>query len=161
MRDIHSMPGHLIRRLQQISASVFSERVGGAGYDLTSVQYAALSAIVAVPGLDQATVAGLIAYDRVTIGGVIDRLEQKKLVERHTSNIDRRAKELYPTRSGKKTFDAMRPIVNRLQPEILTGLTKQERATFCALLKKTTSAGNEASRAPLDIARLKAKRESA
>jgi MarR family transcriptional regulator, temperature-dependent positive regulator of motility len=35
---LSDMPGHLIRRLNQVSASVFQDRVKAAGYDLTSVQ---------------------------------------------------------------------------------------------------------------------------
>ena len=45
MSEIYQMAGHLIRRLQQISVSVFTEHMRAAGYDLTPVQFAALSAI--------------------------------------------------------------------------------------------------------------------
>src|SRR3954470_14992511 len=71
------MPGHLARRFQQIAVAVFLAEVGDAGFDLTPVQYAALATIKANPGLDQVTLAGLIAYDRTTITGVVDRLVQK------------------------------------------------------------------------------------
>jgi DNA-binding MarR family transcriptional regulator len=46
------------------------------------VRYAALPVIAARPGLDQAALAGAIAFDRPTTGGVIDRLEAKGLVRR-------------------------------------------------------------------------------
>ena len=51
------MPGHLIRRLHQISVSLFAARMAEAGLDLTSVQYAALVTVRENPGLDQATLA--------------------------------------------------------------------------------------------------------
>src|SRR6476620_3512118 len=73
------MPGHLARRFQQIAVAVFLAEVEDAGFDLTPVQYAALATIKANPGLDQVTLAGLIAYDRTTITVVIDRLVQKGL----------------------------------------------------------------------------------
>ncbi len=149
MLDIHNMAGHLIRRLNQISVSVFSDRVNQAGYDVTPVQYGALAAIAAHPGLDQATLAGLIAYDRVTIGGVVDRLEQKAYVKRVVSPRDRRARELHLTGKGRDVLAALGPIVQALQSEILSGLSTQERETFLKLLEKTTDAGNELSRAPL------------
>ena len=99
---LQEMPGHLIRRLHQISVAVFSEHVAAAGLNLTSVQYAALSAIAASPGIDQATLAGSIAYDRVTIGGVVDRLVQKGLIDRRTNERDRRARVLriFPNRAS-------------------------------------------------------------
>ncbi len=151
MLDIHDMAGHMIRRLNQISVSVFSDRVAQAGYDVTPVQYGALSAIAAHPGLDQATLAGLIAYDRVTIGGVVDRLEQKGYVERVVSKRDRRARELQLSDAGRIALAALGPVVEAVQSEILGGLSAEEKESFLGLLKKTTEAGNELSRAPLKL----------
>lgn len=152
MLEFHDMPGHLIRRLQQISISVFAEKTGAAGFDLTPVQFAALAAIDRNAGIDQASLAGMIAYDRVTIGGVIDRLVQKGLVDRKTSARDRRARELSLTAPGKKLLAAIQPVVRALQRDILAGLDTAERDTFLTLLKKTTEAGNGLSRAPLKVA---------
>ena len=126
MNDIPDMPGHLARRFQQIAVAVFLAEVDQAGYDLTPVQYAAIAAISANPGIDQVTLAGLIAYDRTTITGVVDRLVQKGLVARQESSRDRRARELKVTHAGRKT---------------LTGITR--------LLQKAIASGNELSRAPL------------
>src|SRR3954447_8242579 len=86
MKDNNEMPGHLARRFQQIAVAVFHAEVGEAGYDLTPVQYAALTAVRTNQGIDQATLAGLIAYDRTTIGGVVDRLVQKGWMARNPSS---------------------------------------------------------------------------
>ena len=102
VRDNNEMPGHLARRFQQIAVAVFLAEIGEAGFDLTPVQYAALAAIRTNPGIDQATLAGLIAYDRTTITGVVDRLVQKGLLVRHPSSRDRRARELQITEAGKR-----------------------------------------------------------
>ena len=149
MSTIYSMPGHLIRRLQQISASVFAERMKAMGLDLTSPQYAALSILHDNPGIDQATLAGLIAYDRPTIGGVVDRLVNKSLIERQTNPNDRRARHLTLTDLGRSTLSRLQPIVANIQDDILPGLTDQERQTFISLAGKAASAGNRLSRAPL------------
>lgn len=79
------MAGHLIRRLHQQSTQVFVQRTQAAGYDLTPVQYAALEAIYENPGSDQKFIAELIGYDRATIGGVVERLENKGWVRRVVS----------------------------------------------------------------------------
>jgi DNA-binding MarR family transcriptional regulator len=149
MLEIHRLPGHLIRRLHQISSAVFAERMAAEGYDLTPVQYAALAAIEAEPEIDQATLAGLIAYDRVTIGGAIDRLEQKGLVSRAVSQHDRRARVLRLSPAGAKTLRELRPIIHALQDDILIGLSAAEKETFLRLIAKATEAGNALSRAPL------------
>ena len=91
--EIYNTAGHLIRRLNQISMSVFQNRVRAAGFDLTSVHFAALVLVRSHPGIDQAGLAGLIAYDRATIGGVVDRLEAKQLLDRRVSPQDRRVRE--------------------------------------------------------------------
>jgi DNA-binding MarR family transcriptional regulator len=153
MSRVYSMPGHLIRRLQQISASVFAERMKAAGSDLTSPQFAALALLHENPGIDQATLAGLIAHDRPTIGGVVERLAAKGLVERRRSEADRRAKLLRLTPSGEETLARLRPVVDRVQDEILPGLTEEERSTFLRLAAKVAEAGNDRSRAPLQLPR--------
>ena len=148
MSEIYGMPGHLIRRLQQISASVFAERMRALGLDLTSPQYAALSILAERPGIDQATLAGLIAHDRPTIGGVVERLEAKGLAERRVNPSDRRARLLRLTSEGEALLARLRPVVRALQAEILPGLTGEERAEFVRLASKVAEAGNARARAP-------------
>lgn len=149
MAEIYQMPGHLIRRLHQISTAVFAEHMAANGLDLTSVQYAALSTIAEQPQIDQVSLAGAIAYDKVTIGGVIDRLENKGLVTRSVSPNDRRMRLLKTTRAGTRLLAKVRPIVVALQDDILDGLTGAESRTLMQLMEKVTVAGNDRSRAPL------------
>ncbi|MGF0539246.1 MarR family winged helix-turn-helix transcriptional regulator [Agrobacterium sp. ES01] len=149
MLEVYEMPGHLVRRLNQASVSIFMEEIGKAGYDLTPVQYASLAAIANRPGLDQATLASHIAYDRVTIGGVVDRLVQKDLVRREISPADRRARELFLTDKGTAVLGEIRPIVRSTQDMLLVGLNNEERTQLVALLRKSADAVNERSRAPL------------
>jgi DNA-binding MarR family transcriptional regulator len=140
--NVTGMAGHLIRRLNQLSTQVFMHRTQEAGFDLTPVQFAALDAIHANPGLDQARIAARIAYDKATIGGVIDRLEQKGYLVRSISNSDRRAREVRLTKLGRKTYDEILPMVMELQTEILAGLPKTEQEQFMSLATKALQAGS-------------------
>src|SRR5215475_6019656 len=126
VREPNEMPGHLARRFQQIAVAVFLAEIEDAGFDLTPVQYAALAAIRTNPGIDQVTLAGLIAYDRTTITGVVDRLVQKGLLVRQASSRDRRARELKITDEGRKTLRAITPAVEAAQRLMLRGLTEKE-----------------------------------
>jgi MarR family transcriptional regulator, temperature-dependent positive regulator of motility len=134
--DRTEMAGHLIRRLHQQSTQVFQTRTQAAGFDLTSVQFAALDGIAEQPGIDQASLAATIGFDRATIGGVIDRLELKGLVQREVSAQDRRARQLYLTPAGEQLRAASRPVVEALQAEILAPLSAVEREAFLALAQK-------------------------
>ena len=149
MSNPNEMPGHLARRFQQIAVAVFLAEVESAGFDLTPVQYAALATISTNPAIDQITLAGLIAYDRTTITGVVDRLVQKDLVVRETSSRDRRARELTITDEGRKILRKITPAVEEAQRIMLRGLTEKEAADLMRLLRKAIAAGNELSRAPL------------
>jgi DNA-binding MarR family transcriptional regulator len=147
--DPSEMPGHLARRFQQIAVAVFLAEVEGAGFDLTPVQYAALATINANPAIDQITLAGLIAYDRTTITGVVDRLVQKNLIVRETSSRDRRARQLKITDEGRKTLRKITPAVESAQRIMLRGLNEKEADELMRLLRKAIAAGNELSRAPM------------
>ncbi|MCW5694288.1 MAG: MarR family transcriptional regulator [Pseudolabrys sp.] len=149
MRNLNDKPGHLARRFQQIAVAVFHAEMEQAGFDLTPVQYAALAAIAAHPGMDQATLAGTIAYDRTTITGVVDRLTQKGLVARNPSPRDRRAHQLSITDAGEKTLDQIEPAVQTAQQAMMAGLTAAEGKELMRLMRKAIDAGNELSRAPM------------
>lgn len=144
--SVASMAGHLIRRLNQFSTHVFQTRLQLAGYDLTPVQFAAMDVLRATPGLDQASIAAQIAYDRATIGGVIDRLEQKGYVTRAISKRDGRTREVTLTMRGTSVYDEVFPIVLTLQDDILMGLDAAEKHTFLRLAQKAVvGTGNKTS----------------
>lgn len=149
MTDLYDLPGHMIRRLHQIAVSLFAARMAESGIDLTPVQFASLAKVHGNPGIDQATLAGLIAHDRVTIGGVVDRLVAKGLLTREVSRQDRRARVLNLSPEGERLFAAALPVAISAQDDITSGLTPAERATFMNLLRKAIDAGNSLSRAPL------------
>lgn len=134
-----SMPGHLIRRLHQISTLVFLTRVRAAGFDLTPVQFATLDALGHRPGQNQASLARAIAKDRATVGAVLDRLERKDLVARPTSPWDKRARQVSLTKEGAAVLDALRAVVEGLQREILPGLSESEYRSFVALAAKASA----------------------
>src|SRR6476646_4227835 len=98
MDAVYTRPGYLFRRMQQIAVAIFVKECRA--FDLTPVQYAALIAIHTHPGIDATRLSAVIAFDRSTLGNVIERLEAKKLIERKPSPEDKRVKLLYLTRAG-------------------------------------------------------------
>ena len=149
MSPIYDLPGHLTRRLQQIAVSAFTTELEKAGFDLTPVQFGAMCVLNEHPGIDQVTLAGLIAYDRVTIGGVISRLEARGLIERTVSESDRRARVLRLSDRGAALLRTAWPAARRAQDVMTAALTAEERHDFMRLIGKVVDANNELSRAPL------------
>jgi MarR family transcriptional regulator, lower aerobic nicotinate degradation pathway regulator len=140
-------PGHLIRRLQQISFAIFVEQARA--FDITPVQYSAIFAIHHHPGIDQTALCNIIAFDRSTIGDVVARLEKKKLIKRRHGALDRRTKSLYITPLGRRLLADIEPAVTATQRLILAPLKASERNAFMRMLKRLVHLNNEHSRAPL------------
>ena len=141
------MPGHLIRRLHQISFALFLDQAKAFG--VTPVQYAALVAIRTHPGIDATRLSAVIAFDRSTLGNVIERLEAKAHIARRPAREDKRVKLLYLTRSGVALLRKVMPSVDRAQARMLQPLKAADRKTLMALLSQLVDLNNEASRVPL------------
>ncbi len=135
---IHRMPGHYIRRLQQVAVALFMREVSGT--DITPVQFAALAALRHQRSCDQATLGALIGYDRATVGGVVDRLEAKRWVVRTSEARDRRMRHVALTPAGSATLRRMTGAVERAQSELFAPLRVDERRQFARLCRKLLAA---------------------
>ena len=150
MEDIYQKPGHLIRRAQQIAVSIFLEEC--APCDITPVQYAALVALRDNPGIDATRLSALVAFDRSTLGNVLERMETKGLIVRAGNEQDRRAKILRLSPNGAQLLKDVEPLARRAQERILGPLAPEDRGVFMRMLSQLVELNNEASRAPLKIA---------
>jgi DNA-binding MarR family transcriptional regulator len=144
MDAVYTAPGYLFRRMQQIAVALFIEECRQ--FDLTPVQYAALIAIHTHPGIDATRLSAVIAFDRSTLGSVIERLEAKKLIERKPSPEDKR---LYLTKAGAAILRDIVPWVEKAQARMLQPLKAADRRVLLSLLTQLVDLNNESSRVPL------------
>lgn len=147
MDAVYAAPGYLLRRMQQIAVSIFMEECKA--FDLTPVQYAALIAIHTHPGIDATRLSAVIAFDRSTLGSVIERLQAKDFVERKPAPEDKRIKLLYLTKPGAAILREIIPAVERAQARMLEPLKPTERKALMGLMAQLVDLNNEASRVPL------------
>jgi DNA-binding MarR family transcriptional regulator len=147
MDAVYAAPGYLFRRMQQIAVSIFVEECRA--FDLTPVQYAALVAIHTHPGIDATRLSAVIAFDRSTLGSVIERLQAKDFVERKPAPEDKRIKLLYLTKPGAAILREIIPAVERAQARMLEPHKPTERKALMGLLVQLVDLNNEASRDPL------------
>lgn len=131
---IQHMPGHQVRRLQQVAVALFAETLHP--WDITPVQYAVLSTLERHAPISQTTLSALIAYDRATIGGVIDRLDAKDWLSRTLDPDDRRLRLLTLTPAGIDVLKHLHPLVQAVQERFLAPLAADERRRFEALCLK-------------------------
>ncbi|ACL58158.1 MarR family winged helix-turn-helix transcriptional regulator [Methylobacterium nodulans] len=151
MSDLYSMPGHLFRRIHQISSAIFAEECAASG--LTSVQYAALTAIRENPEVDATRLSSLIAFDRSTLGDVLERLEAKGWILRSPSPSDKRVKLLRLSPAGLQVLSDVEPAVRRVQQRLLEPLDPSERAKMVRLLAQLVNLHNHVSTGTLDAAK--------
>mgnify|MGYP003339880927 FL=1 len=90
-------------------------------------------------------------YDPSTIGGVVDRLEKRGLVQRQASPTDRRVRQLLLTDEGRRVLALIMAPMQRAQHRMLAPLPEAERAEFMRLLQVLVQGNNEVARAPGEL----------
>ena len=82
----------------------------------------------------QAEIADALGYDRGTLVGLLDELEEQKLVERKRDPDDRRRQLVRITADGKRTLGKLRALARRLEDEFLAPLDAEQREQLHTLL---------------------------
>jgi DNA-binding MarR family transcriptional regulator len=131
---LHDRAGHLARRFQQVAVAHFTRRNGSFG--VTSVQYAILMAIRQCPDLDQSALASLVAFDKSTLGVVVDKLEKRGMLKRTRDAVDKRRYSLKIAPKGSNLLDSMQKTTLKSETELLSPLSAAEQKKLKSLLGK-------------------------
>lgn len=129
--ELYDEPGHLIRRAQQIAVSKFHEVHGR---HVTPIQYAILRTLHETPGIDQVTLAQLIALDTSTTADIAARLETKGWILREV--LPRRQRRLSLTPAGEEVLLELMPGVGVHYQGMMSSLEPAEQEEFVRLLRK-------------------------
>jgi MarR family transcriptional regulator for hemolysin len=85
-------------------------------------------------GTMQTELAKVMDVGKVTLGGLLDRLEASGLVKRHADLADRRAKRIVMTPKGTKLLVAIQRIAIETNTQIMYGIAKADIAKAEAVL---------------------------
>jgi MarR family transcriptional regulator, transcriptional regulator for hemolysin len=87
-------------------------------------------------GMMQTELAKVMDVGKVTLGGLIDRLEGGGLVKREADPQDRRAKRVLMTPKGSKLLGEIQAIAKIVNGQIMNGIAKNDITRAEALLYK-------------------------
>jgi len=98
---------------------------------ITRAQWSLLSALSrgGNDGMMQVDLARLLEVGKVTIGGLVDRLESSGHVERRADPQDRRAKRVYITDQGWKMIRSMISVAEKMNKKVMAGVSDKDLAT--------------------------------
>lgn len=129
--------GFLIHDASRLRRTVLDQRLKPLG--ITRSQWWVLSQVDrddSGQGFSQIELARLLDVGKVTLGGLIDRLEKNGLVARLADPDDRRAKRIQLSRKGKKLLQRIEQIGIEVNREIMQGITAQEEEQLIAILSR-------------------------
>jgi DNA-binding MarR family transcriptional regulator len=126
--------GTMIAQVARLMRRSFDERARGIG--VTRPQWQVLSLLTRYEGINQGGLAEMLEVEPITLGRMIDRLQDAELVERRADPADRRAWRLHVTAKGNALVETLRPYAHDTFEHALDGIDEPRRAELMAMLDR-------------------------
>jgi MarR family transcriptional regulator, transcriptional regulator for hemolysin len=123
--DLDVSFGFLLHDIARLMRKRFDQRARGLG--LTRAQWQVLAHLARHEGINQAGLAEILEIEPITLGRLIDRMEEAGWVERRPDPGDRRARLLYTTEKVAPVMERMRELAEATRNEALAGLDPAQR----------------------------------
>jgi MarR family transcriptional regulator, temperature-dependent positive regulator of motility len=130
---LQELPGFLIRRLDSRAAAVYEKFTGQS--ELTPRQFGVLLTLFQSGPLAQTELGNRLHLDRNTLGEMLQRMVEKKIVERRPHAHDRRAVEIMLTHAGESALLGTVQQALKAQEELLAPLPVYLRPVFLKCLE--------------------------
>jgi MarR family transcriptional regulator for hemolysin len=124
--------GFLLHDIARLMRKRFDQRARSLG--LTRSQWQLLAHLARHEGINQAGLADILEIEPITVGRLIDRMEEAGWVERRAHPSDRRARLLYMTEKAWPVFDRMRALGEGVREDALSGLSETKREHLTSTL---------------------------
>jgi MarR family transcriptional regulator, transcriptional regulator for hemolysin len=136
VQDQGARIGFLIHDVSRMRRTLYDQAVRPLG--LTRAQWWVLAQVSREPpsGVLQTDLARVLDVGKVTVGGLIDRLEASGFVERRPDAVDRRAKRVVITAQGRVVLRDMVKLARRLNDETCEGMTAGDLAVLEQVLQR-------------------------
>jgi MarR family transcriptional regulator, transcriptional regulator for hemolysin len=101
---------------------------------VSRAQWQVMFALSRNQGINQAGLAEALDVETITVGRMVDRLEEAGFVERRADPADRRAWRLHLTDRAHPVLEELRAMGEIVMAEALAGISEAEQETLAALL---------------------------
>jgi DNA-binding MarR family transcriptional regulator len=133
--DLGVLPGLIGYQLRLAQRAIFADFADTAGESgISPGLFGILVVIGENPGLTQQALANAAHLDRSTVVTVIDKLEDRGLVERRAA--DRRSNGLFLADKGAALLRGLKRKVAQHERRVVRNLSARERAQLVALLQR-------------------------
>src|SRR6185295_10227770 len=95
-------------------------------YGMTRAQWVILARLERQPGLSQNEIAGIVEVEPISVARLIDRLEERGLVERRADPKDRRVWRLHLMPAATPVLAELKRHKNELRDELTAGVSQSE-----------------------------------
>ena len=126
----------LIHDVSRMRRTFFDQALRPLG--ITRAQWWALGNISrhAEEGMIQTELANILETGKVSVGGLLDRLEEAELVYRQADKVDRRVKRIYITDRGFEILEHIATAGERLDDLLFKNVSDDELATAADVLAR-------------------------
>lgn len=124
--------GFLLHDIARLLRKKFDQRARALG--LSRAQWQVLVHLQRHEGINQSGLAEILEIENITLGRLIDRMEEAGWVERRPDRRDRRARLLYMTEKVAPVMERMRALAEETRSEALAGLAPAEREALLEAL---------------------------
>ena len=105
-------------------------------FGLTRAQWQALAYLRRQEGINQSGLAEALDLEPITVGRLIDRMEEAGWVERRADAADRRVHRLHMTERARPMVAHLEAIADDLTEEAFAGLPRSDRDRIMELLSR-------------------------
>jgi MarR family transcriptional regulator for hemolysin len=117
--------GFLLHDIARLMRKTFDQRARSLG--LSRAQWQLLVHLSRHEGINQSGLAEILEIENITLGRLVDRMEEAGWVERRADPRDRRARLLYTSEKVAPVMERMRELAEATRNEALAGLSLAQR----------------------------------
>lgn len=124
----------LMAQVSRLLRRAFDEKARTIG--VTRPQWQVLTLLTVHEGINQGGLAELLEVEPITLGRMIDRLQEAEMVQRRPDPADRRAWRLYLTDKARELLEQLRPMADDMLEVALVGVDGPSREAMMEALRR-------------------------